>query len=84
MAVLSPADRANECAELQRDREACPGGITKAQLAAVVDAIDDWWETTGAGLANAAIPQPQRGSLTPKQKAAIFMRILRRRYEVSA
>jgi hypothetical protein len=82
MAVLSDTDRANLSAEIQRTPD-CPGAITKAQLREVFNAIDDWWETTGAAAANAAIPQPQRGLLTTRQKAAIFMMVLRRRYEVS-
>jgi hypothetical protein len=60
-----------------------PGGITKSQLLDVVNALDDWWEATGAAAANAAIPQPQRGILTTKQKARLFMALLSARYEVS-
>ncbi len=60
----------------------CPGGITKSQLLDVVNALDDWWEATGAAAANAAIPQPQRGILTTKQKASLFMALLSARYEV--
>lgn len=82
MAVLPAGDRAQLTAEIQRTRD-CPGAISKAQLRAVFDAIDDWWETTGAAAANAAIPQPQRGILTSRQKAAIFFAVLRRKYEVS-
>lgn len=61
----------------------CPGGITKPQLVDVVAALDDWWETTGAAAANAAIPQPQRGLLTQKQKARMFMMLLEALYEVT-
>ena len=60
-----------------------PGGITKSQLLDVVNALDDWWEATGAAAANAAIPQPQRGILTTRQKARLFMALLAARYEVS-
>lgn len=60
----------------------CPGGITKSQLLDVVNALDDWWEATGAAAANTAIPQPQRGILTNKQKARLFMALLSARYEV--
>lgn len=82
MAVLSTSDRAELTAEAQRTED-CPGGITKARLRAAFNALDDWWEATGAPGANAAIPQPQRGIMTTRQKAALFMRLLRRRYEVS-
>lgn len=61
----------------------CPGGLTKAQLLDVVNALDDWWEATGAAAANAAIPQPQRGILTNRQKARLFVALLSARYEVS-
>ena len=60
-----------------------PGGITKPQLVEVVDALDDWWEATGAAAANAAIPQPQRGLLTNKQKARLFVMLLDARYKVT-
>lgn len=60
-----------------------PGGLTKAQLLAVVDSIDGWWEDTGAAAANSAIPQPQRGILTTKQKARLFLMLLEARYEVT-
>lgn len=61
----------------------CPSGLTKAQLVEVIDALDDWWEASGAAAANVAIPQPQRGILTTKQKARLFMALLAARYEVS-
>lgn len=82
MAVLNNAQRAEIAAAIQRTTD-CPGGLTKPQLRAVFDALDDWWETTGATEANTAIPQPQRGILSAKQKAAIFMILLRKKYEVA-
>lgn len=68
--------------KIMRTSDNC-GGITKPQLLAVVNALDDWWETTGSVDANAAIPQPQRGILTTKQKARLFVALLEARYEVS-
>lgn len=68
--------------ELMRTGD-CPGAITKPQLVEVVDALDDWWESTGAAAANAAIPQPQRGLLTNKQKAHLFVMLLDARYKVT-
>lgn len=82
MATLPIQDRADITADVQRTPE-CPGGVTKAQLRAVVDALDDYWEATGAAAANAAIPQPQRGILSARQKAFLFQRVLERRYKVS-
>jgi len=80
MAVLASIVRGDITAEQQRV-STCPGTITKAQLRASVDALDDWWETTGAALANAAFPQPQRSSLTTLQKYEIFMRVLKKKVE---
>jgi hypothetical protein len=82
MAVLTAQLRADLTAEIQRTVD-CPGSLTKAQVREVYDALDDWWEATGATAANTAIPQPQRGVLTAKQKAALFMALLRKRYEVT-
>lgn len=82
MAALPSEDRADTTADAQRTPE-CPGGLTKAQLRAVVDALDDHWDSTGAASANAAIPQPQRGMLTARQKAFLFQRVLERCYKVS-
>ena len=79
MAALSLADRADITALVQRTTE-CPGGLTKVQLRAVVDAFDDWWEATGVAGANAAIPQPQRGTLTTRQKAFLFQTMLDKKF----
>ncbi len=68
--------------KIMRTADNC-GEITKPQLIEVVDALDDWWEATGAAAGNAAIPQPQRGILTTKQKARLFLALLEARYEVS-
>lgn len=79
MAALSLSDRADITAVVQRTAE-CPGGLTKVQLRAVVDAMDDWWESTGAASANAAIPQPQRGILAVRQKAFLFQMMLDKKF----
>lgn len=79
MAILSAADLAELTAEIQRTSD-CPGGISKPQLRAVYDALDAWWETTAAAAANAAIPQPQRGILSAKEKSAILMALLAMKY----
>jgi len=56
--------------------------LTKADLRAAVDAIDQWTEDNQASF-NSAIPQPARAALTAKQKAEIFHFILKRRFEVT-
>lgn len=80
MAVLSDATRAEVTAEIQRTVN-CPGGISKTQLRAVFNALDDWWETNGAASANTAIPQPQRGTMTATQKYAVLMLVLMKKVE---
>ena len=80
MTALTEPDRLSISAEVQRTPE-CPSAPSKAQLKAVIDALDDWWEATGAALANAAIPQPQRGAMTVRQKAFLFHRVLDKKYK---
>lgn len=82
MPLLLDAERAEVCADVQRGQENPGAPLTKAQLRAVVDALDAWWETTGAPAANAAIPQPQRGTMNTRQKAYLFMRMLNEKYKV--
>lgn len=87
MAVLTNPQRADLSAEIQRvpyeNRADCPGSLSKAELRAAVNAIDDWWDTTGAALANAALPLAARNGMSARQKAALFMRYLAQRYEVT-
>lgn len=80
--TLTTEQRASIRVELMRTAD-CPGAITKPQLVAVIDALDDWWETTGAASGNSVIPQPQRGILTNKQKARLFIMLLEARYKVT-
>lgn len=82
MAVFDEATRAEHVAEIMRGID-CPGAVLKAQLRAVYDALDDWWEASGATAANTAIPQPQRGLLTARQKSAIFQLLLTKKYGAS-
>lgn len=81
MAVLSDADRVAVWAEWMRlisaDHELC--GITKADLRAAVNALDDWINANAAAI-NLAIPQPARSSLTSAQKARLLTLIVTRRY----
>lgn len=81
MAALSSADRQELWAEYQLEiskaREAL--GLSKADLRAAVDAIDDWLNTNAAAL-NSAIPQPARGALSTPQKARLLNAVVRQRY----
>lgn len=78
MAVPANADRDTLHAELMREALG-DMAITKPQFRAVVDALDDFFNTNAAAI-NTAIPQPQRGLLTAPQKARIAAAVLLRRY----
>lgn len=85
MAVLSDPDRLAVWAEFQRVLENINGtasGVSKADLRAAVNAIDQWNEDNQSSF-NLAIPQPARSALTAKQKAALQMAIVARRWLVS-
>lgn len=56
--------------------------ISKSELKAAVDAIDQWIEDNSASF-NQAIPLPARTELTARQKIRIFAAILKKRFEVS-
>ena len=81
MAVLADGARLEVWAELMRkwsaDGQAV--GVTKADLRAAVNAIDDWLNTNAAAL-NSALPQPARGALTTAQKAILLTYVVQRRY----
>lgn len=82
MAVLSDPDRAALFADLMREALG-DMGVTKPQLRAVVDALDDFF-TTNASAINSAIPTPQRTLLTTPQKARIAAAVLLKRYDKGA
>jgi hypothetical protein len=67
MAVLSEQERFDVWAEAMRGR--VPGALelTKPELRAAVDAMDDWIDANSASF-NSSIPQPARAALTTKQK----------------
>lgn len=83
MAVLSD----NERVECQRDimgrwsRDAEPAVINKPQLREVITAIDDWIDANAASF-NTALPQPQRGLLSARQKAMLLTVVVARRFGV--
>lgn len=81
MAVLSDPDRAALWAEFMRDRSGArdPLALTKADLRAAVNAVDDWLNNNAAAL-NSAIPQPARGALSTPQKALLLQFVVSRRY----
>lgn len=74
MAAMTDADRAlcysAFIQEIGSNREAF-NGLTKAQLRAAVDGLDDFLVTNASAI-NTAIPQPARASLTTAQKARLL------------
>lgn len=85
MAVLSTAKRREAWAQMHADisaeRESI--AVTKDDLLAVFNALDDWFDANAATV-NQAIPQPQRSALTARQKARILMLVLAKRFDVGA
>jgi hypothetical protein len=65
---------------MMQDKEII-GNLTRAQVQAAVDAADTW-ANDNASAYNAALPLPARTTLSSKQKAAILVHILNRRYEL--
>lgn len=84
MAVLTDPERLAIWAELMRLTEniSATGALTKADLRAAVNAIDDWNEANQVAF-NTAIPQPARALLSARQKAAIQLAVVARRWLVS-
>lgn len=85
MAVLPDADRRGVWADFMQNlsRESQSIAITKADLRAAVNALDDFLNTNATAI-NSAIPQPARGSLTVAQKALLLMYVVARRYLTGA
>lgn len=82
MAVLPDPDRAEVAAQIQRVVGNVPGSLSKADLRAAINAIDDWVDSNAASF-NTAIPQPARGALSARQKAALLTYVVTRRFEVA-
>ena len=59
------------------------GALTKSELRAAVNAIDDYLHTNAATI-NTAIPQPARGALTTAQKSRLMRLVMRKRFEEGA
>lgn len=82
MAALATQDRFDLWADFMR-RNAESITISKPDLRAAVDAIDNWVESNKTAF-NAAIPQPARAALTAPQKAALFMYVVGKRFDKGA
>lgn len=81
MAALTTAQRravrAKWMSDISARREACP--LTKPQLEAYFDAIDNWIEANAASF-NAALPLPGRTAFTAAQKAEHFYLVALKRF----
>lgn len=84
MAVLSNADRLAIWGEFMRTAENIlgAGGLTKAELRAAVDAVDQWCDDNTSSF-NTAIPLPARTTLSARQKSALLRYVTFRRWEIS-
>ena len=83
MAVLDEASRTEVWAELMRkySRDGETIGITKQDLRAAVDALDDFMDANAATINN-ALPQPAKAELTSAQKALMLSFVVLKRYKV--
>ena len=82
MAVLSNGARAGVSQRYASDISAIHegiGGLSKAELRAAINGIDDWVDANAAAF-NTAIPQPARGALTASQKARLLTIVVERRH----
>lgn len=79
MAVMLDADRAALHAEIMRGLIPVVG-LTKTQLRAAVDAVDQWCSDNAAAF-NTALPVAARNSLTTSQKARLLALVALKRYD---
>lgn len=77
MAVLSDTDRLRTLAHFMRQQFGTIA-ISKAQLAAAVNAIDDFLETSATAINN-AFPAAAKAGLTVSQKAIVVGYVANRR-----
>lgn len=85
MAVLSEADRAACWSDFMAEQSAnhsTLGDMTKAELRALVDAVDNWVNDNAASF-NAALPEPAKTELTARQKARMLLHVVDKRWKVS-
>lgn len=80
MAVMSNLSRAECQAEYIREEGVA---ITKADLRAAVDALDDWFDANAATL-NSVLPLAARQGLSVPQKARLLRAVIAKRYLTGA
>ncbi len=83
MAVLSDPDRLALWAEFMRTSENIlgTGAMSKTDLRAAINAADQWCDDNASAF-NTAIPQPARGAMSARQKAALLVFVTKRRWEL--
>lgn len=69
--ALSEQHKTNIWLDWMTANGAWPSGILQAELRAVVDAIDDYYDANAVAM-NTALPQPFRADATVEQKALAF------------
>jgi len=77
MALMTKIDQFRCSIAFQRDG-VCPGNITKPDLMAAINAIDQWIEANKLSF-NAALPLPFRTNVTVEQKAMLLAYVLWRK-----
>ena len=84
MAVMTDTDRQELWGEfmsrLSGGRESTDT-LTKADLRAALNAVDDWVSDNQASF-NSAIPQPARGVLTTPQKVRLLNMVVDKRFDL--
>ncbi len=85
MALLTENQRIAAWTEMMRtmSAERNPCLVTKADLRAAFDAIDNFFETNINAINN-AFPEPAKTNLTARQKAMILAIVIRVRFNVGA
>jgi len=76
MPTLSAQDRLDAVADYIREDGV---SITKADLRAAFNALDDWFDTNAATL-NAVLPVAARTGLSTAQKARLLRAVIAKRY----
>jgi hypothetical protein len=79
MAVLSDSDRALLHKTYMAEEDTPHGGVTKADIRAAINALDDFFDTNVTAI-NSAIPQPARAALTVAQKSRLVRYVIQKRY----
>lgn len=80
MAVMSNQSRQDCWTDFMREDGVA---ITKADLRAAIDALDDWFDSNAATL-NAVLPVAARTGLTTPQKARLLRAVIAKRYLTGA